>query len=255
MIVLTGDIHQQSLRNSEHSLGYNKEHPYAKKYLEITKKYKIKTTLYVTGREILDHQKFWEKTSKRKDVLLAGHTFDAFQTKNMSRIMGRILWKNNYLEWQKKDLEKAKQAFRTINIELRHWRGHNYVHYDEKMLRSCGITTSSDYQMYDAYEPKITKSGKLLQVPITVMPDHENFNHGAIDWKFLDINSWCEIIMERTEYLEKKKLPSILLIHPTCMRIADNFKTFNKICKELGRYEPGFISEVKKFLSKQSHML
>jgi len=56
---------------------------------------------------------------------------------------------------------------------------------------------------------------------------------------------WLEILKGRVIENEKKKVDTIILIHPAMMEALDNFELFKKVVEFLSKYKTAKISEFK----------
>ena len=56
---------------------------------------------------------------------------------------------------------------------------------------------------------------------------------------------WVDILKKRVKENEKKKIPSVILIHPATMAFLDDFKLFGGIVKFLSKYKCEKTSEIK----------
>ena len=88
----------------------------------------------------------------------------------------------------------------------------------------------------------------MYSFPINIMIDHTHIKHGTSinsdkglgdDFvnKRQNIEDWFEIVKNQIRKNEMKNYASVLLVHPSCMKITDNFLIFNKLCKFLSNFE------------------
>ena len=96
----------------------------------------------------------------------------------------------------------------------------------------------------------------LWSLPVNVMPDHDHLIHGGLtesqiylkrslfDKNLYPANNWFEIIKNQTDNLLESGYTATFLMHPSCMKILDNFKSFNAFCKYISQFESYFVSEM-----------
>lgn len=80
------------------------------------------------------------------------------------------------------------------------------------------------------------------------MPDHEHIYHGgrtkkhvknlidngwtdAFTSKSFEIKKYFSIIKKQIMDIEKQKGIATLLLHPSCMKVCDDFRQFEKLCQ------------------------
>jgi len=117
-----------------------------------------------------------------------------------------------------------------------------------ELLEGQGIRVVSD-----AVEKKINpyrlKGLSLTSLPINVLPDHDHVFHGYLteeaskiivarkSWrdcftaKAFDTSRYFELVKQGIERIEEKGGVATLLLHPRCMKMADDFKQFRQFCK------------------------
>jgi peptidoglycan/xylan/chitin deacetylase (PgdA/CDA1 family) len=252
MIYLTGDVHSKILGHWEQRIA-GKEINAAIKYLEILKKYKVSSTLFLNGK-CLEEDKEKVKELLKYNVELGGHTYDNFR--KMGPIKGYIyrkLWGCIYgpSSYQKKDIRKTKKAFEKEGIKITSWRTHSFGSNENtyKILKEEGINFLSDI----VGEVKPFERG-LIHLPINIPVDVNTVAYGELKPESrnpfasctkgrIASEEWFEIIKKRVAYNEKNKVDSILLIHPITMAVLDNFKTFEEIAKFLSKYQSKKMSE------------
>ena len=144
------------------------------------------------------------------------------------------------------------------------WRTHGYQSNKNtyKLLKKAGIKLISDRLLRWKYQP--TKVLDLIDLPINVAVDHANLAYPhkkemneRIDGNYkpgiLTGNDWLELVkLQVKDIVEKKKGIATLLVHPEAMKILDDFKTFEKLCKFLSKYESVTCADIiKSFESGQ----
>ncbi|VVB82952.1 Polysaccharide deacetylase [uncultured archaeon] len=253
MIYLTGDVHTTLPGHWEQKIA-GKEVDSAKKYLEILKKYKISSTLFLNGK-CFDEDREKVRELKNYDVEIGGHTYDNFG--NMGAIKSylyRKIWGCIYgsESYQKKDIQKTKRAFEKAGMKMTSWRTHSFGSNGKtgKILKIEGVKYVSDI----VGEVKPFEKDGIFHLPINIPVDVVTIAYGEYKPESknpfascvkgrIQPEEWFEIIKKRITYNEKNKIDSILLIHPITMAVLDNFKLFEEIAKFLSKYKSKKISE------------
>lgn len=253
MIYLTGDVHIKVPEHWEQKrAGLDLDN--AVKYLEILKKYKIPSTLFINGK-CLDESPAKIKEIIKYNVELGGHTYDNFGSMEaIKSYIFRKLWGCIYgpESYQKKDIKKTKLAFKKLNIKMTSWRTHSFGSNEKtfNILKEENVKYVSDL----IGETKPFEKNGIIHLPINIPVDvvsiaygeyrPENRNPFASCVKGrISPEEWFEILKKRIAENEKKKIPSTLLLHPTTMAVIDNFALFEKVAKFLSKYRCKKISE------------
>jgi len=256
MIYLTGDVHMKISDYWEQKIA-GRDIINAIKYLEILKKYNLSATLFLNGK-CLEEDREKVKELLEYDVELGGHTYDNFGSMNVVKsYIYRKLWECIYgpTSYQRKDIQKTKNAFERAGIKITSWRTHSFGSNENtyNLLEKEGIKFVSDI----VGEVKPFSKNGIVHLPINIPVDVVTISYG--EWKTESKNpfasctkgriaaeEWFEIIKKRIINNEKNKIDSILLIHPTTMAVLDNFKLFEEIVKFLSKYKCRKISEFKE---------
>jgi len=253
MIYLTGDVHTKLPGHWEQKIAGN-ELDNTKKYLEILKKYKISSTLFINGK-CLDDEPEKIKEFLKYDVELGGHTYDNFGKMGViksyiyRKLWGCVYGSNSY---QKKDIRKTKRAFEKLGIKMTSWRTHSFGSNENTyaILKQQGVKYISD--IVGEVKP-FSKNGIIhlpINIPVDVItiaygeykPESRNPFASCVKGR-IQPKEWFEIIKKRISYNEKNNIDSILLIHPVTMAVLDNFKLFKEITKFLSKYKSKKIFE------------
>jgi len=137
---------------------------------------------------------------------------------------------------------------------VRSWRHHAYRHdqHTLRLLAKAGITVWSDEVQLDCYSPRRHPDGVVI-LPINTLPDHEHLYHGARTPELVAAEGrgpsyppelWCDQVCTQVERIVNAGGVATLLAHPICMKVADNFATFEQLCAFLSRHTSLFASEV-----------
>jgi hypothetical protein len=258
IICLTGDVHNRSLNSSDQKVSKLTEVEASKIYLMIAEKFNIKVTLFFTGKCFSE-----EPLNNIKDLLsyknleIGGHTYYALRPAVMHNIFRRI-WGQSYgPEWyQRLDIRRTVKVIKnTIGRDVLSWRTHSYAS-DEityKILDTEGLRVVSDKVDYQASYPQ--RVGRnLLSMPINTFPDHEHIIHPGTRKmvesnkanlnKIFPIEKWCEKVEKQILNILSFKGVGVILAHPICMYVSDNFSTFIKLCDFLSQFKGIFIKDV-----------
>ncbi|OQX56504.1 MAG: hypothetical protein B5M53_01130 [Candidatus Cloacimonas sp. 4484_209] len=264
MIVLTGDIHHNSLECEEKAWFSQTPAKSGLYYLQIARDYNLKVTFFITGKVAKEEPKTLIKMLEFGNLEIGGHTYDAlrFNFGGIAKIIKRATRRSyNIGYFQKKDIEKTVKAIKTVTQkEIKIWRTHSYASDAStiNILEKKGFNIISDERNSLALYPYRIGGKRLISLPINVMPDHEHLYHGArnanhvkyLNWKgdcfgkeSYTAEKWLDIVMKQVENIQAKGGIATLLVHPQCMDVLDRFKTFEKLCQYLSQYKSLFVSE------------
>lgn len=261
MICLTGDVHHMSMKGADQPYIQGTEVESAERYLEIAGKYGIKSTLFFTGKCILEeYQKIRHLQSNFK-IESGGHTYRAFKPRLLYKISYRLLnRKNGPLFLQRYEIRKTVNIFKEfLNYNIVSWRDHAYRNDKNTpgLLKEAGIKYFSDIASPHYLKPFLKDS--LFYVPINVLPDNDYVYHGSrmpgsfneddlmkkpFQEKAMPAEKWLEKVQGQIKEISRAGGVSTLLVHPACMEIADNFKTFEKLCHFVSQYKTLFMREI-----------
>lgn len=250
MICLTGDVHHPSLESSDQKWSKKSEAALAVNYANIAHKYGIKVTLFITGRTFLEDRMEIKNLLGYSNLEIGGHTWSAFRPQWLHKFF-RVFLKSNYgpKVYQRRDIERTISIIRkTIKSNPLSWRTHGYAS-DFKtleLLEDTSIKVVSDNVDDGKVMPE--HLGKLVSLPMNVLPDHEHLYHGPrteeevenylkrggsyeITNKSYYIDDYFRIVKEQVEKINEKNGIATLLLHPICMKVADDFKNFEDFCK------------------------
>ncbi len=253
MIYLTGDLHTKISNNWEQKKD-GSELNAGREYLKILKRYNISSTLFING-VCLKKKKEEVKELLKFDIELGGHTYNNFGDMCLIKsYIYRRIWGCIYghLRYQKKDIKKTKNAFEKFGLKMNSWRTHAFGSNEItfKTLKQEGVVYVSDL----LGEQQPFEKGGIVHMPINIPVDQNTIAFGELrpenrcpfasctKGRILP-EEWFEILKKRVRANEKKRIPSILLIHPLTMKVLDDFKLFRRICRFLSKYKSNKISE------------
>lgn len=255
MIYITGDVHTK-IKNYWEQKTAGSEIDAGKKFLEILKKYELRSTLFINGK-CLDKEPEKVKELLEYDVELGGHTYDNFEGMN---IIKSYIYRKRYgcvygpPHYQKKDIKKTRNAFEKIGLKMNSWRTHAFGSNEEtfKILRENNVKHVSDL----LGNQKPFEKQEVIHMPINIPVDINTITIGPLRPENRDVfasctksrispEEWFEIVKKRISENEKNKRDSILLIHPITMAALDDFELFEKIAQFLSKYKSAKISEFR----------
>jgi len=255
MIYLTGDVHTTLPGHWEQKIA-GKEIDSARRYLEILKKYHLKSTLFLNGK-CLEEDREKIKELLNYDVEIGGHTYDNFGHRGaIKSYIYRKIWGCIYgsFSYQKRDIKKTKRAFEMLGIKMQSWRTHSFGSNEDtyRILREEGVRFVSD----TLGEIKPFEKNGIIHLPMNIPVDVVTVSYGELKPESrnpfasctkgrIKPEEWFEIIKKRVIYNEKNKIDSILLIHPITMKVLDDFRLFEEIAKFLSKYRSGKIFEFR----------
>jgi hypothetical protein len=242
MLVITGDVHHR-IGSGHQMSGFPDEHLYSETYLKILKKHKLKSTLFVTGKELEAHPGFWKRIHKKYPVEIGGHTYAAWDYHIFGQgFLFKKLFGTPYgpMFIQKNDIHRCLKAFKSLGFKLDSWRTHEYAgnHVTHRILLEAGIRVISDTV---ALGRTINPAQGPLSLPINTLPDHDYLSHGT--QKGLSSAEYRQRLVEQLESLEKKKSHQVLLLHPVCMA-TDGFSLLRDLCQTFAGYKTAYCSEL-----------
>jgi peptidoglycan/xylan/chitin deacetylase (PgdA/CDA1 family) len=214
-------------------------------YLEIAGKYKLKTTLFLTGKAVKEEGAKIRKLLSPGLTEVGGHTYSAFRPRLIYGAASRLLGlSNGPRSVQKRDIRLTVRIIsEKLGIRIRSWRDHSYRHDKNTypLLHENGIEFVSDEVQPLRTEFPDYMDG-VYSIPINTTPDHENLSHSEFE-PALSAEEWLDKIIQQAEHILARKGLAVILAHPSCMFIEDRLKTFEKLCKLLRGKPNCYLSE------------
>jgi hypothetical protein len=248
MICLTGDVHHMSLYPRHQAIGDGRisEVDSLATYLSIARENGLKTTVFVTGKGVLEEGAKLADLIDPDRVEIGGHTYSAFRPKIIYGTAARLLkLSNGPAFFQRRDIRlTVKTIAQGLGIRIRSWRDHAYRHDRNtyRLLGENGIRFVSD-EVRPFNPPVSTGEKGLLSVPINTTPDHENLKHYCENAPFI-ASTWVEKVIEEVRTLHELRLPAVILAHPICMFVEDRFASFQRLCERLKGYPSCTMKEI-----------
>lgn len=256
MICLTGDVHHMSMQSFDQAFLPGTEVDAALKYAQIASQFKLKVTLFITGKCVEEEHAKLAILSRYKNVEFGGHNYNAFRPLLPYRLSHLILNRKNGPAFiQKRDIQKTSKIIKEkLGVKIDSWRDHAFRNdaNTKKLLFSYGIKYFSDFRSPSTVLPFNDKS--LCHFPINTLPDHDHIYHGSFQDRSpkdrhrlknrspfgmgrMDIKDWLRVVKKQVDNISKQQGVATLLVHPGCMEIGDNFETFMALCSFLSGYE------------------
>jgi len=276
MICLTGDVHHP-LGSLDQQAARLNEVACALRYAELAARYGLKVTLFITGQAVVEHRDEFQELHRRENVSFGGHTYTAFQPRSLFRLL-RLLGGTAYgpAWYQRWDIARTVRLIeRTVDQQCIAWRTHAFRS-DRRTYaaaRAVGIRVISDEVTAPTVLFPRYRWG-LLSLPINVLEDHTHLYHGLrtpehvqrvrSEGKGRGIGigpdpasytpaEWARLVIEQVEGITTAGGLATLLVHPICMHVADNFRTFEWLCSALGRHRSIWAHEALKLGLEGTH--
>lgn len=272
-VILTGDVHHMSSGTREQRF----IHPFSEldlslTYLEIAERYGLKVTLFITGKTFKEDKEKIPRLLKFSNAEIGGHTFNAFHPIWLHRISKVV--KGSYWLSYKHQFSEVKNTCeiikRVTGITISSWRNHcyDYNNHTISILLDNGIKVWSDELSEKYFRPYYVNG--ITALPINIISDHEVLFHGfkTPDWflkqKYINLikkligrgnvypqgftrEKWFCLVEKGIEEKANKGV-AVLNIHPACMYLLDEFKTFERICELLSQSETFFVKDALSLL-------
>jgi hypothetical protein len=247
MIFLTGDVHdmgpgmKDQMRLS-HGLT---EVKLCQTYLEYANAHNIRPTLFFTGRAVETEANVVRTLAHRYRFEVGGHTYSISGHRVARGLSRRFLGLANGPYWlQQRDMSRTLCCLRDCLREtVTAWRNHAY-RTDRNTYRiaaSLGIRQISN--TVTGLEGRARVIDGILEVPINTLPDHESLGHGEHERVCRSSEEWVDRVLQQIEYHQGRGMPSVILAHPLCMFIEDNFAAFKRLCAAIGTMKTATLRE------------
>jgi hypothetical protein len=242
-VVLTGDVHH-TIPASDQSFVTSSEAELACTYARIAEGHGLKTTQFVTGRAAAEFTHDVRALASLENVAIGGHGWDAFHPQTRYRVMRRLSGSaHGPRAVQKWSVRKTRRALEAVtNSSVTTWRNHAYTHDTNTpyVLAAEGVDVWSDV-VDDSLPGTYRHESGVVVLPINTTPDHERVLHGAQTLeavgerrtRFMTIDQWCDQVAEQAARIASAGGVATILAHPICMQIADDWRSFERLCDRL----------------------
>ena len=254
-VVLTGDVHQW-IDSSDRAYARETECALAVEYARIAGRHGLKVTLFFTGRAIIEDPTSVRKLLDEENVEVAGHGWDSFRPRWRYRVLGKLFGSpHGSSAMQTRMVERTCVAIeRTTARPVLSWRNHAYFFdaHTSRALADAGVRVWSDEVDLERTGPHRHGSGVTI-LPINTTPDHEHLYHGdqapeavppAKRPQYDHPDAWREAVSKQADAIVTGGGVATILAHPLCMKVVDDWRTFDRLCASLSRYPSAWAAEV-----------
>lgn len=263
-VCLTGDVHHDSLGTRDQRELEGTELEATLEYVDRAAAHDVPVTLFVTGRAADEEPDRVRRLADHEAVEVGGHNYYAFDTPVHAgwRVLGKATggrlgsW-NGPRRFQAWEIGRTVDALSARGATVTAWRDHAYRHdrHTASLLAEQGITHFSDAVGPDE---RVRREAGVTVVPVNTPPDHEHVYHafrtpgsaavadfeGPFGGESVSPDAWVDWVTERVEAVTAEGGVATVLAHPACMRLADGFEAFERLCEVLSAYETVRMSEV-----------
>lgn len=260
-VVLTGDVHQW-IDSADRQYANETESALALEYARIAGRHGLKVTLFLTGRAVIEDEATVRTLLEEENVEAGGHGWDSFRPEWRYRVSSKLLGSPHGI-----GAMQARMVRRTCrNIErvteqrVLSWRNHAYW-FDSRtarVLADAGIRVWSDEVDPGRVGPYRHGTGVTV-LPINTTPDHEHVYHGgqtietvpaARRPSYAAPQTWREGVLQQVESIRARGGVATILAHPLCMKVADDWRTFERLCSSLSGHPSAWAVEASEPTSR-----
>jgi hypothetical protein len=246
-VVLTGDVHH-AIGAADQAFTDQSEATLAVAYARIAARHGLKVTLFLTGRVVIEDGDDARPLLTMEHVEIGGHGWSAFTPRLWHGALSRVLGSPHGPAWLQRRMIRRTCATleRWSGRPVRSWRNHayRYDHHTARLLEQAGVAVWSDEVNAQRTGPYRDACGVVV-LPINTFPDHEYLRHGgwpresaALQWggPAYSTAQWLEQVCAQVERTVAAGGVATILAHPLCMKIADEWATFERLCASLSAY-------------------
>lgn len=177
----------------------------ALKYATLAAEEGVKTTLFATGKAVLESGRTFRQLAGMPNVELGGHGWDSFCKPKARTLLWSLTGSRHGPRWhQRLDVNRTASAFaRVLGRRPVSWRQHAFYtdEHSYSLLQEVGVRVVSDrvVSMQFAACPWASQSierleGGLWSLPINTTPDHDSVEHAGMNQASMDVSirSWRE---------------------------------------------------------------
>jgi hypothetical protein len=254
-VVLTGDVHH-AIPSSDRDHASESESRLAVEYARIAERHGLRVTLFVTGRAAVADRDDLRPVLSMEHVEIGGHGWDAFHPRKLygglRRLSGSPHGPGFYQRlWTIR--RTCSTLSRATGRPVRSWRNHAYQHdaNTPALLAAAGVEVWSDEVDLASTGPYRHDSGVTV-LPMNTYTDHEHVFHGDFTPAALGVDSgrevfepaeWCDRVCRQVEAIVDVGGTATILAHPLCMKVADDFATFERLCAFLAGFPSEFAAD------------
>jgi hypothetical protein len=254
-IVLSGDVHQW-IDSADRAYATETESALALEYARIAGSHGLKVTLFVTGLAVIEDPASVRALLDQENVEVGGHGWDSFRPAWRYRVLNKLFGSpHGSSSMQARMVRRTCGTIEPVSGQrVLSWRNHAYT-FDARtprVLAEAGVRVWSDEVDLDRLGPHGATSG-ITVLPINTTPDHEHLYHGGQTVETIPAvkqpqydhpDGWREALLQQAESIVARGGVATILAHPLCMKVADDWQTFDRLCSSLSRYPSAWAVEV-----------
>ncbi|MEX2556595.1 MAG: polysaccharide deacetylase family protein [Actinomycetota bacterium] len=259
-VVLTGDVHQW-INSADRAYASETECALALEYARIARRHGLKVTLFFTGLAVIEDEANVQALLAEDNVEVGGHGWDSFEPQWRYRAANRLFGSpHGSRAIQARMVRRTCAAIeRVTGQKVMSWRNHAYT-FDANtplVLADAGFQVWSDKVDRQRLTPYAHASGVTI-LPINTTPDHEHLYHGAQTVETIPVarrpgydypDAWRERVVRQVQAIVKGGGTATILAHPLCMKVADDWRTFEHLCSRLSSYPTAWAIDTAQPLS------
>lgn len=236
----------------------------AVEYANIAAEYEVPITLFVTGKAVVEETERVRELAEMPHVELGGHGYYAFDTalhtawRALEKVTGGLAgsW-NGPRQFQQWEIRRTKAIMEELGADVKSWRDHAYRH-DENtapLLAREGITHFSDTI---GPTKDVRRTNGVTTVPVNTPPDHEHVYHafrrpgsdsvrrfeGPFGGESVEPDKWVQWVIDQAESVQHSTEAVTILAHPSCLWLANEFESFERLCEWISEHEPSLMRDV-----------
>ena len=185
---------------------------------------------------------------KVDNVELGGHGWDSFRPRWRYRAVNKVLGSpHGSSAMQERMVGRTCSTIRRVTgQDVLSWRNHAYSfdRHTARVLAEGGIRVWSDEVDAGRVGPRRDSKGITI-LPINTTPDHEHVYHGGQTIETVPVarraeydhpDAWGAGILRQVDSILGQGGVATILAHPLCMKVADDWRTFERLCSSLSGY-------------------
>jgi hypothetical protein len=262
-VVLTGDVHQW-IDSADRAYADETECALAVEYARIAGHHGLKVTLFFTGRAVIADAANVGTLLKEENVEVGGHGWDSFRPEWRYRAVNKLFGSPHGSSAMQERMVRRTCATigRVTGQRVLSWRNHAYSFdsHTPRVLANAGIRVWSDDVDTERVGPYRDSSGITI-LPINTTPDHEHVYHGdqrvetvpfARRPEYDHPDAWRERILQQVDSILTGGGVATILAHPLCMKVADDWRTFDRLCSSLSGFPSAWAVEAARAGSRMA---
>jgi hypothetical protein len=248
-------VHQW-IDSADRAYATETESALALEYARIAGGHGLKVTLFFTGLAITEDTTSVRALLDEENVEVGGHGWDSFRPRWRYRVVNKLFGSpHGSRSMQARMVARTcRRIERVAGRRVLSWRNHGYRSdaHTPRVLAEAGLRVWSDEVDPDRAAPYEDRHG-ITVLPINTTPDHEHLYHGGQtvetvppDRGYDYPGGWRETVLRQVESTIGNGGVAAILAHPLCMKVADDWQTFDRLCASLSRYSSEWAAEAAK---------